>query len=424
MSKKIRSRGSRLHPSPIHGGRCRTVYLRGDDVSAGVAAGVIALGMAVGSTVYTPAQAETFSDAVVRQAQLLCQGFVEGSVSGSLPDNVCGAIQAGSNPNSTGIGVFTAPAAPEAVQERLRAARRSGAKGTGGASADVVDVGHGLSAFFSAGATQVDHHNNKYADGYDAQLPVATFGADYQAAPWATVGLAFTYSNFRGDYDDGGRFNTNSFGPIAYLSLRPVEGAFADLAVGYARKDYYRTRRGFIVNTNGSAGGQQRGGNSGNELNSSLLLGYDMPVANATVGPRFGLNYIGTQLEDYREHGDTGLELRYSNQDSSTLQSSLGAFGSMAISTRFGVVVPQVGAAWVHDYAIGGRTTDAVFVADPTGSKFTFKNERTPRDFATISLGVSSVLPNDIQPFITFNTIQGNDNFVSYGGTIGVRIGL
>ena len=358
------------------------------------------------------ASAATFSQANTQAALRVCEALP------TLP--FCTPLDNGGT--SAGIGGFTAPTASLAIEERLRTARQS--EGGGASSDEVVSLGQGLSVFASAGGEALTHFNNKYVDGYQSAIPSVTVGADFQVTKWLIAGLAFNYFNFNGDYDDGGHFNTNSFGPIAYASFLPFDGAFADVTLGYARKDYFRNRNGVVVCDCGNTTGHQTGGNGGNEYSTALLLGYDYPIENFTIGPRLGLNYIATQIDDYREHGNTGMELRYSGQDESSLQSSLGALATMAISTQFGVLLPQVSASWVHDYAVGGRTIDASFVVDPTDSKFSFKQERVAPNFANIGVGVSALLPNRWQPFVNFRTIQGNENLVSYGGTAGLRVGL
>jgi outer membrane autotransporter protein len=75
----------------------------------------------------------------------------------------------------------------------------------------------------------------------------------------------------------------------------------------------------------------------------------------------------------------------------------------------------------VHEYANDARNIDARFVDAPGSPKFTFQRERPARDWANIGLGVSASLVNGMQPFAQFQTVQGNDNFVSYGGTAGLR---
>jgi outer membrane autotransporter protein len=370
------------------------------------------------------ASAETFDEAFTREARRLCaQGALPSPIPGAAPIPIpCGPFTDDRFGVPTGIGGFTAPTAALAIEERLRTARQ--AEGGGASSDEVVSLGNGISVFASAGAESLTHFNNKYEDGYQSTIPTVTVGADYQVTPWLVAGLAFNYFNFNGDYDDGGHFNTNSFGPIAYASFLPFDGAFADVTLGYARKDYFRDRNGVIRCDCGDLPGHQSGGTDGNEYTASLLLGYDYPIENFTVGPRLGLNYIATQIYDYKEHGNNGLSLRYSGQDESTLQSSLGVFATMAISTDFGVLLPQASASWVHDYAVGGRTIDAGFVNATVPSEFSFKRERVASNFANIGAGISALLPNRWEPFVNFRTTQGNKNLVNYGGAAGLRVGL
>jgi hypothetical protein len=51
----------------------------------------------------------------------------------------------------------------------------------GGASPAVAfGLGQGVGVFFSAGAFALDHYNNRFEDGYEAQLPTVTVGGDYR----------------------------------------------------------------------------------------------------------------------------------------------------------------------------------------------------------------------------------------------------
>ena len=70
-----------------------------------------------------------------------------------------------------------------------------------------------MSLFVSAGASALNHHNNRFEDGYEAQLPTVTVGADYWITPRLLAGVAFNYTNFDGTYDDGGGFDKDIFSP-------------------------------------------------------------------------------------------------------------------------------------------------------------------------------------------------------------------
>jgi hypothetical protein len=57
----------------------------------------------------------------------------------------------------------------------------------------------------------------------------------------------------------------------------------------------------------------------------------------------------------------------------------------------------------------------------PNSAGFSFQTENPARNWAIINLGVSYVMPQGIQAFVNFSTVQGNRNFESYGGNIGLR---
>ncbi len=341
-------------------------------------------------------------------------------------DAVCGAVDAGGTVG--GLGAVTQPNASLVIEDRLKTAREA-AKETpgGGAGADAVDMplGGGLNVFFSAGAESLTHDKNSYEDGYDSVMPTVTVGADYALTGWLTAGLALNYTHSIGDYDNGGNFNNNSYGPLIYATVVPFDNAFADVVLSYARQDNYRSRRAKIVGGSDPLAKQHVSGDySGNEYSAGLLTGYDYPIENVTIGPRVGLNYTYRQIDNYKEDGNSGLELRYSGQNQESLQSSFGAAASVAIGTSFGVILPQLNVAWVHEFLGDSRNIDAKYIAAPASSSFSFERESPARNWAVIGLGVSAALPNGIQPFVNFSTVQGNENFVSYGGTLGMRVAL
>jgi outer membrane autotransporter protein len=86
-----------------------------------------------------------------------------------------------------------------------------------------------------------------------------------------------------------------------------------------------------------------------------MLTGYDHPVGMFTIGPRAGINWTNTHVNDYSENGSTGLELKYDDQYANSLQSILGLQAQAAVSTTMGVLVPQVNADYIHEFANSQR---------------------------------------------------------------------
>jgi outer membrane autotransporter protein len=296
----------------------------------------------------------------------------------------------------------------------------------GGASPNVAfGLGEGVSVFFSAGAYALNHYNNRFEDGYESQLPTVTVGGDYRVNDRMTAGLAFNYTNYDGTYDDGGGFDKNIFGPLIYATFLPFQGAFTNVVLGYARQENRNNRLATASSTATpplTVEGHTSADYGENQYTAGILAGYDQPIGTVLIGPRLGLAFSYESFDSFKEDGDTGLELRYNNLNQTSMQSSLGLQAAVGIDTSFGILVPQASLAWVHEFLNDDRNIDARLVeATPSAPSFTFQREPPARDWANISLGVSALLPNGLQPSVQFATIQGNENFVSYGGTIGLQ---
>lgn len=404
------------------------------------------LALPVGVVHVHPVAAETFSSSFLRTFEDVCAG-------GGLGSDLSAACSAtGSAVASTSSGLSAQGHEILAIEERLQASREAEEeKPEGGAnrgmyalnrsrgqSSDLVELqlppaGGGPSAgivtgrtgsyglFLSAGASYLDHHNNRFEDGYEANLPTVTVGGDVRINDWLVTGLAFNYTRFDGTYDDGGGFDKDTFGPILYASMSLFEGAFADIVLAYARQEVSNKRR--VRGTTSDFSGRVSADYDTNQYSASLLTGYDRTWHNVTFGPRLGLGFTHWQTDSFEEDSSTGLELRYKGLNRTSVQSSAGARAAMVFDTRYGAIVPQAGAAWVHEFADSARNIEAEFVdVSPEDSpSFTFNREPPARDWAVLGAGVSAFLPNGLQPFVTVSTVQGNDNFVSYGGIAGMR---
>jgi outer membrane autotransporter protein len=398
-----------------------------------------------------PAVAEPLSRASRTALSILC---LDDTITKSPP------LQAACNNQPTGLFSATPGGGPGSsaagsVEERLQSVReaeeekREGRRRTGlyalnspyGGTADVaqlavppaaakppsdvfIDLGRRLGVFASAGAFQISHRNNRFEDGYSAKLPTVTLGADYRIADWLLVGLAFNYANFDATYDDGGNSDRNSYSPLVYATVLPLPDTFVDVVLGYARQDNFMRRHivgpleGGIPPLTGNA----RADYDTDQYSAAILAGYDLRIADAAIGPRVGLNVVHWQTDGFEERGDTGLELKYGSLDRTSVQSSLGARAAALFETGGTILQPWVGAAWVHEFADDARNIRAEFTDASPSPSFTFQREAPDRNWAEIGVGLTALLPNGLQPFVTASTVQGNSNFVTYGGIAGVRM--
>lgn len=403
-------------------------------VAAGPAPFLFALAV-VGMAPATPAEAgQTFNEAVANELSRFAQDCGELVKEGTALFNRCASFPQSGGPGepggSAGSSIGGTFAAPTAVQDRLAKSRKP--KEGSGASADgTVNLGRGFNVFITPGYERLNHSNNRYEDGYKADIGRITLGGDYAFSKIAFAGLAFDYAYQDGVYDEGRGFNTSTYGLVLYGSVLPAENVFIDLSAGYGWSRSNDSRAARLFNPDGSqlfpppGNGSVRSDYGGNQVTASVRAGYDYPIQNITIGPRAGFTVGHWTRETYREDGETGLELEYANDSQTSLQSNLGAAASIAVSTSFGVLLPQIEGAWVHEFADDQRALKARFRdAVPAVGNFRYDSESPDRNFGIIGVGLTAVLPNGLQPFAAFRTIVGNDNYNSYAVTAGLRLEL
>src|SRR5262249_17869959 len=143
---------------------------------------------------------------------------------------------------------------------------------------------------------------------------------------------------------------------IIYGSYFPTDQSFIDLSFGFANKDFKDTH----IDT-GFTPGNVSGQTGGFEFTGDLSGGYDFSFYAFTIGPRARLHYKRTDMDAFTETSATpGAVIdSYGDQTAESFTSTLGAQASYAWSTDFGVVVPQINAEYVHEFA-GRQHNNAV----------------------------------------------------------------
>ena len=343
----------------------------------------------------------------------------------ALFGNVCssggpGCVSLGAAGGPGGQVEVQGGGAPPGIEQRLREAQCEADKNAnclqpGGAAADTMPF-EGLNLFVSG------DYQHKFYDGaaeanFNSNRGGLTVGLDAPMS-WGLVGGALNYNHTDGEFDhDGGDFNQESFGGLFYGSFYPSDSSFIDGVIGLAGKGYTLDRT--VVGA-GAILGKAKGDTIGFEFQSSLSGGYDWSFDNFTIGPRVGIHYLRTELDDFSE-GGSPLALHYAEQVEDSLTTTAGFQGSLAISTSFGVVVPQVNAEYVHEFLNDRRTVHAF---DTTGAPVNFVTDPPDRDYFNVGAGVVFVLPDGVSPFLNFSAEVANRFEETQTVTAGVRLEL
>ena len=120
--------------------------------------------------------------------------------------------------------------------------------------------------------------------------------------------------------------------------------------------------------------------------------------------------------------GSTGLELIYDNQNITSLTTSVGVFGSVAFSTRWGVLVPQATAEYVHEFFNDQRTVGFTLVDTISRPRLLFQTDVPDRNFFNLGLGAVFILPGGMSTFVNVRELVGYNTRRATAVTAGLRL--
>jgi outer membrane autotransporter protein len=280
--------------------------------------------------VAAPASAQALNELL---GTLLSDGCVR--LGGNLSNALVPLCSLGGAGSSSGSGTSAAETRGGDVSQAFRRLRQR----QGAASADIG--GQRFSVFAAVDYQKFDRDTTRFETGFDRDTLGATVGADYVFRNGLVLGAVFNYGHEFGDYDGGGDFDHDAYGILVYGSVIPIPNVFVDVAAGYTRKDYSFDRRFDVVANGVPVNGIARGDTDGNEFRIGVNTGDDFVLGRFTVGPRVGVTYRDIAMDAYRQSGKYRPRAGYDNQNIQSLTTTVGLFGSGALSTGFGVIVPQ-----------------------------------------------------------------------------------
>jgi len=309
------------------------------------------------------------------------------------------------------------------IQQRLQHLRCEGSDdpacaGAGGASQDSVSY-EGLGIFVAADYQHKDKEQTNFEMGFKSDSYGPTIGVDYQLGPTVVFGGAFDFNHADGEFDnDFGDFNIDTFSAIFYGSYYPTDRLFIDAALGFGHKEYETEHADPGLTDN-----DVKSDTTGFEFTADITGGYDFNFGSVTVGPRAGFHYKRTVLDGFTETGDPAAELfAYDDQVEDSLTGTVGLQASMAFSTDFGVVVPQVNVEYVREF-LDDRERHTVTDVD-TGLASTFVTDQPDRNHFNLGAGVVVVLPEGISPFLNYEVEVANYLEETHTLTAGMRLGF
>jgi outer membrane autotransporter protein len=189
-------------------------------------------------------------------------------------------------------------------------------------------------------------------------------------------------------------------------------GFYLDTAVSGGPSGYTTHRTALQGDANGST--------SGGDLNFLVAAGYDWKKGNLTIGPTASFQYSYVALDGFTETGSLA-PLTFLRQNTESERTAFGAKASYEWKVGHITVLPQVSAAWQHEY---GDTAYSVVagLASGAGNSLTVLGPQIGRDSVLVGTGATVILNDRVSAYLYYDGEFARTNYLSNNVTGGVRI--
>ena len=360
--------------------------------------------------------------------------------------NVSTDSESSLNPNQTAVAAGNALAKAQALatatEKRLEAVRDE-ADGKPGADAGAVAAFGPWSIFGNVEGEWFDQSRPAFANerGFDGKRYRATIGLDRRISAASLIGIMLGYDDYSSKFDadragtaftpqaDGGGVDSKDFTATIYGSVTLASSFWLDGSVGIGFSDYdFRRNAQFQESsrTVPQTNVRTRGSANGRAYFASVGAGYDLADGAFSFGPYVRGRFTRTRIDRYAEKdlGGSGLAMNVSASRATSLTAILGGRASYAISTGWGVIVPQARFEYEHECEDDPRTTATSFVLDAAGNQFRVASDSPDRNYFNAGAGLLFVLPNGWMPFVDYEGLIGYSDFKRHRVTAGLRVEL
>ena len=249
------------------------------------------------------------------------------------------------------------------------------------------------------------------ASGYDVNTGGFTLGVDYRLTPNLALGLTAGYAHTNISLDGGGSISVNGGKIGAYATLFG-NGFYLDAAVngGPSGYDTHRT----------ALQGTASGSTNGADFNALVAVGYDWKKGNLSVGPTASFQYSYVGLGSFTETGSLA-PLKFPDQNTESERTAFGAKASYEWKIGHITVIPELSAAWQHEFGATAYSVVASF-ATGAGDSFSVNGPNIGRDSLLVGAGGTVILSERVSTYLYYDGEFARTNYLSNNVSGGVRI--
>jgi uncharacterized protein YhjY with autotransporter beta-barrel domain len=288
----------------------------------------------------------------------------------------------------------------------------------GGVRADPTKFLSGLGIFLNGQGSFGDQEATRREPGFKFNTQGLTLGSDYRVSEHVVLGTAFGYLHTAANLDQaGGHVKMNGYSIAAFGTYYMADKVYVDAIATHGWNRYGVTRHMTFGDTSATATADP----DANQWSVSVSGGYNFNFGPLTVGPTAKATYINVDIDGFQERGADIFNLRVGSQTVTSMATDLGAQASYAISTPWGVLLPQVHVEWEHEFKGGSRLIMGSLLADPLRTTFGVPTNSPDRNYVNLGSGISATLPHGISAFAHYETVLGRAHVTNHSFTAGVR---
>jgi outer membrane autotransporter protein len=295
---------------------------------------------------------------------------------------------------------------------------------TGGSAGEGSEIWERLGVFVNGNYNTGDVDSAFNQLGYNFNSGTVTAGIDYRFTKDLILGTAFSYTRSESGFDNnGGSLDSNAYNGAFYGTYYATDSLYFDAITTFGGVSYDSVRNIRYSVPLETINTKAKANPNGEQYSVSLGGGYNFALQEWTLNPYARVSYIKLDVDGFKEQGGDGWAMRFSDQTVESVTTTLGGQVSYALSTQWGVFLPNLRGEWHHQYKDNSRTIAVAFLGDTTsGLVFDTVTDDPDRNYFTVGTGVSGTFAKGLTAFLNYDTLLGYRNVDSHLFTVGARL--
>lgn len=288
--------------------------------------------------------------------------------------------------------------------------------------------GSGLGVFATVTVGDGSRNSTDLENGYQSDSSIFLLGVDKRINPDWVLGLAYSRTEFDADLSDASGDIELESNALNFYFSRSFERGWIDGGLGYGRGELRQTRvTRFAGSTDEAAFSSVdvlRGTPDADLLTASLSGGWDWQRGNASFGPRAAIEYSRFEVDGFAEQAIDGSDAFAVELEAQRIRSLLARFGfgaQWAISTRNGILLPQVDAYWVNQFEDDADVLRGSFINDPQRRAFLLPTEGVDSRFGEASASLAMQFTGGWSGFLSYRRLFSFANTEQNYWSLGFR---